>query len=164
MISNTMVDALNHQLNLELSSAYLYLGMAAHFEKENLQGFAHWMRRQEEEERTHAFKFFDHIVERGAAVKLGVIAAPPVAWDSHLSLFEEVLQHEKQVTAAIYGLMDQATAERDYATAQFLHWFVQEQVEEEAAATYVIERLKMVGESKSGLLYIDKELGKRSSE
>ena len=154
--------ALNEQLNWELYSSYLYLAMAAHFHSEGLTGFAKWMRVQALEELTHAAKFFDFILERGGTVYLEEIQKPPSEWDSPLIAFQEALAHEQKVTERINRLLDLAREEGDHATEIFLHWFVTEQVEEEASALDVIQKLKLVGDHPGGLFSLNQELGQRN--
>jgi ferritin len=160
-IGKKMRDALNKQINRELFSGYLYLSMAAYFEGENLRGFSKWMRKQATEEKNHAMKMFDFIYERGGTVSLGAIEAPNGSWKSPLGAFEEALSHEKKVTEMIYSLADVAESEKDRGTLEFLQWFIKEQVEEEATATEIVNKLKMVGDNKGGLMLLDKELGAR---
>jgi len=114
MFGKAMQDAMNDQINKELFSSYLYLSMAAYFEEKNLPGCAHWMRIQEAEEREHAMKFYDFILERGGKVTLKAIEAPKTDWKSSLELFEEVAEHEAKVTASINALYELATTEKDY--------------------------------------------------
>ncbi|HOQ04402.1 MAG TPA: ferritin [Anaerohalosphaeraceae bacterium] len=163
MISKAIEKAFNEQLAAETYSAYLYWSMSAALEEMQLPGFAHWMRAQAQEEMTHAMKFYHHIVERGGRVKLGAIAAPPTDWESPLKMFEEVLKHERHVTALIHKLVETAAQEKDYAAGVFLQWFVSEQVEEEAAAELVLAKIKMVQDSKGGLYMLDKEMGQRGA-
>jgi len=134
MIGKAMQDAMNDQINKELFSSYLYLSMAAYFENKNLMGFAHWMRVQEGEEREHAMKFYDFILERGGQVVLKAIDAPATTWNSNLELFREVAKHEGEVTASINTLYELALAEKDYPAQVMLQWFINEQVEEEKNA------------------------------
>jgi ferritin len=162
MIDEKMQDALNNQLNAELYSAYLYLSMSAYFHSVNLGGFANWMRVQWEEELAHALKFYDYVNERGGRVVLHAVEAPPSEWDSPLAVFEHVYQHEQKVTGMINKLVDLAVEARDHATNNFLQWFVSEQVEEEASADEVVQRLKLVGDDPSGLFMIDRELAQRT--
>ncbi len=164
MISPKMQDALNKQLNAELYSAYLYRSMAAYFESLFLRGLAHWMTVQAGEEEVHAKKFFEFINDRGGRVLLAAIEAPPTEWSSPLAVFEEVYKHEREVTGLIHDLVGLAAKEKDPASHAFLQWFVTEQVEEEASAEEVVAKLKMVGESKGGLLVLDHHLGKRGKE
>ncbi len=163
MISKKMQDALNLQLNKELFSSYLYLAMAAYFEEENLTGMARWMKLQSDEEHVHAMKFYDFIIRVGARVKLEKLEKPQEKWESPQSAFEAALDHEKFITKSINELLDLAVIEKDHATSTFLHWFVDEQVEEEATAAEIVENFKLVGESKSGLFMLDRELGRRGS-
>ena len=104
MIGKALQDAMNAQINRELFSSYLYLSMAAYFEERNLPGFAHWMRIQEGEERAHALKFYDHLVDRGGRVLLTALEAPRSEWKSPLEVFEEAAAHEAKVTGSIHAL------------------------------------------------------------
>jgi len=161
MIKKKIEDAFNEQINAELYSSYLYLSMSAYFESLNLPGFANWMRMQSLEENMHAMKFYDYIHERGGNVKLKTIATPPTTWKSPLEVYEETLKHEEHVTALINNLVDLAIAEKDHASNNFLQWFVAEQVEEEASADAVLQKLKLLKDSSHGLFMIDRELATR---
>jgi ferritin len=162
MLSEKMQAAMNEQVNAEFYSAYLYLSMSAYFESQNLAGCANWMRAQALEEQTHAMKFFHHIAERGGRVTLKAIAAPPAEWDSPLTVFEHVLGHEQKVTGLINDLVNLALEEKDHASNLFLQWFVNEQVEEEASATDVLEKVRRVHDAPHGLWMLDRELGQRT--
>ncbi|AAB84664.1 MULTISPECIES: ferritin [Methanothermobacter] len=161
MVSERMQEALNRQLNAELYSAYLYLSMAAYYEASDLPGFANWMRVQAQEELSHAMKFYDYLVQRGARVVLDEIEKPPFEWESPLEVAKHVLEHEKKVTGLINDLVDLAISERDHATNNFLQWFVAEQVEEEESAGSLLQRVRLASDSPSGLLMLDAELAKR---
>jgi ferritin len=161
MLSEKMGKAINDQVKWELYSAYLYLSMAAYFEDIGLPGFANWMRVQDQEERFHAMKFFNFVIERGGRMTLQAIDAPPSEWDSPLHAFEETLKHEQGVTARINGLMDQAIKEKDHATVSFLHWYIDEQVEEESGVADVINKLKLVEKTSGGFFMLDKEMATR---
>ena len=154
-------DAVREQIKRELYSAYLYLSMAGSFETANLPGFARWMRKQSEEEREHAMKFFDFLLDRGEQVQLLPIDQPPSAFRSPLDTFEQALEHEKEITSRIHRLYELAVQESDYPAQVLLHWFVEEQVEEEKSATDIVERLRMAGEDSAALLLLDSELGER---
>jgi ferritin len=160
-ISETVQDAINEQIKNELYSAYLYLAMSAHFEAANLPGFALWTRMQAAEEEEHAMKFFDYLNERGGRVVLHALDQPPVEWGAPLEIFETILGHEQKVTALIHKLYETALAEKDYATQIMLHWFIEEQVEEEDSAGQIVEQLKMVEKHQGNLLHIDRQVGKR---
>jgi ferritin len=158
-----MQEALNKHANAEFYSSYLYLSMSAYFQSINLTGFAHWMRIQAGEELAHALKFYDHVIERGGRASLQLVETPPAQWDSPLAAFEDAYRHEQKVTGLINQLVDDAVQTRDHATSIFLQWFVSEQVEEEASADAIVQKLKLVGDAPGGLLMIDHHLGERAS-
>lgn len=163
MLGKKMQDLMNTQIQAEFYSAQLYLAMSAYSESENYKGFAHWLKLQYKEETSHGMKFLGYILERGGEVELKPIAAPPAKFGSMLKLFEEVLDHEQKVTAMITNLYEAALKEKDYASQIFLQWFINEQVEEEANATEIVGKLKMVGEKNiNGVMYIDKEMIRRA--
>ncbi len=156
-----MENALNQQVNAELYSAYLYLAMSAWCESKNLKGFANWLRVQYQEETAHALKIFDYILERGGKAKLEKIDAPTAEWKDIIEVFEQVLHHEKHVTSLINNLVHIAVEEKDYATQNMLQWFVNEQVEEEANATEILEQLKLFEGKGAPLFMMDRELKQR---
>lgn len=156
-----MHAAINEQINAELYSAYLYQSMMAHFDALGLNGFANWMRVQSLEETLHAYKFYDYVIERGGKVTLRQIDGPPTAWETPLAAFENVLEHERKVTGLINGLMDIALETRDHASASFLRWYIDEQVEEEATAEQICQKLRLIGDNPQGLFMIDQELATR---
>jgi ferritin len=161
MLNEKIQAALNKQLNAELYSSYLYLSMSAYFQSINLPGFATWMRVQAQEELVHAMKFYDFVHERGGRVTLQPVEAPPTEWSSALDVFENTYKHEQKVTGLINDLVNLAVGERDHATNIFLQWFVTEQVEEEASADEVLQRLKLIGDASGGLFMLDREMGQR---
>lgn len=161
MPNQKVLKALNEQLNAELFSSYQYLAMAAFFETQNFKGFSQWMKMQSSEEYAHAMKFYDFIQEINGTVELQKIDSPTLSWNSPLEVFEGALNHEKTISAKINNLYELAMNEKDYPTTIFLQWFITEQVEEEATSTDIVERLKMIGDNKNGLFYLDRELGFR---
>jgi ferritin len=163
MISKTMQDAINEQVKNELYSAYLYLGMSAYAEAENWPGTAHWLRTQAAEEETHAMKLFDFVNNRDGRVTLQAIAQPPQEFTSLLDLFEQVLAHERKVTALIHRLYETALSEKDYAAQSMLQWFIDEQVEEEKNASQIVDSLKLVGAQGTALFIVDRQLGARGA-
>ena len=163
MLSEKLQKALNEQVNNELYAAYQYLAMAEYFAAQNLDGFAHWMRLQREEEIGHAMKIFDFVLDRDGRVKLAAIAAPAAKFTSSLDVFKKALEHERAVTARINELYAAAKKENDYPTEALMQWFVLEQVEEEASALKVVERLQMAGDDKAALMMLDREMGQRTS-
>jgi ferritin len=160
-ISKKMAEALNGQINAELYSAYVYLSMSAYFESEDLKGMASWMKAQAQEEAAHAMKIYNFVHERGGRVKLLPIEGPATDWDSPLAVFEAALKHEQHVTGLIHDLVSKAIAEKDYATKNMLDWFVDEQVEEEATASAIVAKLRMIGGEGPALLMLDAQLGSR---
>jgi ferritin len=164
MISQAVSKAMNDQIQAELYSAYLYLAMSAHFEAENMPGFAHWMQLQAQEEMEHAMKFYGFIHDRGGRVVLQAIQQPQTSFDSTLAIFEQAYAHEQKVTALINSIYDVARQENDYASQTFLNWFVEEQVEEEKNASMIVDTLKMVGESPAAVFMLDRQLGARAGE
>ena len=161
MIGDKMQEALNGQINAELYSAYLYLSMSAYFKSINLDGFANWMLVQTQEELVHAMKLYDHVNERDGRVLLGPVEGPPTEWESPLAAFEAAHKHEQMITGKINKLVDLAVEDKDHATNNFLQWFVSEQVEEEASANEVVQKLKLMKDAPGGLFMIDRELGQR---
>jgi ferritin len=162
-LSAKLEKSLNDQINLELTSAYAYLGMAAYFEGTPFTGFAAWMRVQTGEEVGHAGRIFKYIVERGGKVKLGAIPEPKCEYRSPLEVFKASLGHEQKVSAAICAIYEQATAEKDYATLSFLKWFLDEQVEEERNATEILARLELAGDNRGALYQLDSQAGSRAA-
>lgn len=160
-INKKVEDAINKQINAEVYSAYLYLGMSSRCTEMNLKGMAHWLYVQAQEEMTHAMKFYRFVLDRAGHPVLPAIEGVRTDWTAPVEMFAAAYEHEKKVTAMINAIVDTALAERDHATASMLNWFVDEQVEEEANSSEITEKLKLVGESKDGLLMLDKELSVR---
>jgi ferritin len=161
MLTPKLQKALNDQLNFETYSAYIYWSMSAQLETMGLPGFTNWMRIQVQEEMAHATKYFHFIIERGGKVTLDAIPKPKAEWPSVLAIFENALEHERIVTGRINDIVDLAIAERDHASNAFLQWFVSEQVEEEATADDIIQKLKLTEEAKGALFILDKEMETR---
>lgn len=162
MISDTMLKALNTHVNEEWYSAYLYMSMSAYASDQGLSGVANWFRVQYGEEMMHAMKFYDYILEQGGRLRLQAIQEPPHEFDSLEALFRGALDHERHITGCINELVSLAISEKDYATQTFLQWFVTEQVEEEANASEVLSRIRLVGQDGRGLLLIDSQLAQRA--
>jgi ferritin len=164
MLSETIQQSLNKQLNFELSASHAYLAVRAYFEALNLEGFAHWFKIQSDEEREHALRFFEYINDRGGKAILTALPEPQVEFGSPLAAIEHALHHEQKVTAAIHAIYTQATQENDYPTLSMLKWFIDEQVEEEKNAETLIQRMKLVGNDGTGLLILDQELAERGED
>lgn len=161
MLTPKMQDALNAHINAELWSAYLYLSMSLDASAKGYKGIANWFLIQFREEQDHARLFMDYVVARGGQVALAPIAAVPTRWESPVAMFRDTLAHEQKVTELINGLCRTADEEKDYATANKLVWFVNEQVEEEDNVRSILDQIKMVEGNNMGLYMIDKELGAR---
>ena len=164
MIDSDIQDAINTQIRNEYYSSYLYLSMAAYCESKNFPGFASWLRKQSEEELVHAMKFLDYLIDRGGRVILESIEQPASEFGAFVEMFEEVLEHEREVTGMINNIYDLATSKNDQATLVMLHWFIEEQVEEEKSAEEVVEQLKLAEDSPAALLILDREFAARESE
>ena len=161
MINEKVGKILNSQVNKELYSAYLYLSMSAYFSDKGLLGFANWMRIQAQEEQAHAMLIYDFLINRGEKVVLTAVDAPPKSWENSLSVMEEVLKHEVYVTGLINNIISIAEEVKDRATISYMNWFIDEQVEEEANSQDIISKLKLIGEDKSALYLLDKDLAAR---
>jgi ferritin len=161
MISKKMTALLNDQLNFEMHSAYVYLGMVAYASSLGLNGIAGWFRIQVKEELEHAGKFFGYIQQQGGEVDLKDIAASELEFATAATLFEESLKHERKVTKRIQDLTAAAKKENDYSTDSFLLWFLNEQVEEEAQLTDILQKLAIGGKTGNSLLILDGILGQR---
>ncbi|MHC4415942.1 MAG: ferritin, partial [Planctomycetota bacterium] len=159
MLKPEIERALNEQFNYEQTASQEYLAMAAYFEQVNLGGFARFMMRQSEEEREHAMKIFSHIFDRGGRVRLGPIPEPRADFDSPQAVFAAAYAREKANTKSIHGVYKLASDEGDYATQTMLHWFIDEQVEEEKWCEEATTLLEMVGDNRGALLMLDGRYG-----
>lgn len=159
MISQKLQDALNIQINAEMWSANLYLSMSFYFEKEGYTGFAAWMKKQFQEELEHGCSMADYLIKREGTARVDKIDVVPSGWGSPLEVFEHAYKHECHVSKLIDELVKAASAEQDKATQDFLWGFVREQVEEEATAKAIIDKLRIAGDA--GLYFVDCEMGCR---
>lgn len=160
-ISENLLKELNDQLNYEFYSSHVYLAAAAYFSNENLDGFANFFLVQAEEERFHALKFFHFINTVGLRAEITGFENPHNDFTSALDVFEKALAHEKEVTKRIYSLTDTAIGEREHATINFLKWFIDEQVEEEATVDSIIQKLKRIEKDSNAFYTLDAELAQR---
>lgn len=162
MALNKNIEAiLNNQINKEFWSAYFYLSMSNYLNANGMPGFANWMHVQFQEEISHALKLQYFVNERGGRVMLEPIAEVRTEWDGVLDIYQETLKHEEIVTGLINECVNVAMDERDHATVNFLQWFVDEQVEEEATVGEIIDQLKMFNCQGQGLYMMDKEFKTR---
>lgn len=159
MMTEKLQNVLNEQVTAELWSANLYLSLSFHFEREGFTGFAAWMKKQSQEELEHAYAIADYISKRGGIAKVDKIDVVPSGWGTPLEIFEHVHEHECRVSKLIDSLVTIAASEKDNATQDFLWGFVREQVEEEATAQAIVDKLKRAGEA--GIFFLDSQLGQR---
>jgi len=157
-------EALLDQIKNEFQAHYNYLGMSAHFENTAYDGFAKWMALQSSEEYTHAMKIYAYLRDRNMPITLHPIDAPKCVYgEKPIEVFRTSLKQEQGVTKQINGLYELALKEKDYATLEFLAWFLKEQVEEEDTVSDIIDRLELAGDDPSALLRLDSEAGARSA-
>ena len=159
MITENLQKAINGQITAELWSSNLYLQMSFYMEKEGWDGAAHWLAKQSEEEKEHAMDMAHYLIKRGGTAKVSMIDVVPEGWGDYAEVFKNVYDHECHVSELINSLVDVASAEKDKATQDFLWNYVREQVEEEATASAIVDKIRKAGNA--GLFYIDAELAKR---
>ncbi len=163
MIKDKVLKALNKQLNEEFYSSYAYLAMSAHFSLQSLDGIAHWFRLQSQEEYGHAIKILNYINARNGKVSLTKVDPPKAGWKNPQQVFKEAYDQEVSVSKSINDIIGLSLTEKDYATNNFMQWFVSEQVEEESTATKLLDRINLIGDNKNGLLDLDRELAMRAT-
>jgi ferritin len=161
-MSQVVRDAINHQINAELSASYQYLAMSAYCEKQNLRGVARWLRLQSQEEYGHGLKLFDFMIARGCDVELRPLTAPTVNFPSLVDVFETVQRQEQEVSAQIDALYELAFREKAFAATVELEWFLTEQVEEEQSAREILSKLRMIQHDPASVFDLDRELGART--
>lgn len=158
-LSKNLSEAFNAQVNAEMWSSNLYLSMAVYFKKQGLNGFAHWMQKQADEELEHAHDMIDFCLDRGGNIEIQQVNVVPSGWGSALEVFEHVYKHETYVSELIDKMVDIAESDKDHAAKDFLYKYVREQVEEESTAKSIVDQLKNYGECHLGIM--DHKLGKR---
>jgi ferritin len=161
MLTQVMQDALNQQINSELSASYTYLAMSAYCDGQNFRGSARWLRLQSSEEYGHALKLLDFVLARDGKVRLKAIAEPAMQFQTITSVFEQALDQETEVSAQIDQLYELAFKEKAFAALVELQWFLTEQVEEERTAREIVAKFHLCGSDPSSLLDLDRELGSR---
>ena len=144
-LSSTLMAALNDQMTKEAHASQIYLSYAAWADHQGLGGVANFLFRHAQEERNHMMKFLEYILKRGGEVKITAIPAPPPNPTNLHNCFEKVLEHEVDNTKAIYRLVKQSFVEEDWATWNFMQWFVKEQTEEETLALELLDKIKIAG-------------------
>ena len=160
-MTDDLTATFNDQITMELGASISYLQMAAYFEGKNLVGMASWMRQQAEEEKVHAHKFIDFVLDRGNDVKIGSIKAPKSEFETAEKVFEAALAHEQAVSVAIHDIYRLASDKDDLACFPLLQWFIAEQNEEESTVETILERVRLASGDSSAILLLDAELGAR---
>jgi ferritin len=158
MLNKALADKLNEQINLEFFSSNMYLQMSAWCQVQGLGGAAFFLRKHSGEELEHMHKIFGYLNDLGSMALVGRIDAPPVDYASIGDVFQRALEHEKQVTAKINQLVDLALTQKDYATFNFLQWYVAEQREEETLFADIVAKIEMLGGENRGLFFVDREI------
>lgn len=159
MLQKNIQEALNNQIKLEAESSQAYLAMGVWAEiQPGLEGVSEFFFQQSDEERIHMLKLIRFVNERGGFAAIPALSQPMVTFPSLKKMFEEYLKHELQVSASINDLVDLSLKEKDYATHNFLQWYVSEQIEEEKTARVLNDKLELIGEDKSGLYLFDRDI------
>ena len=159
MLSKTIQEALNNQVKIEAESSQAYLAMASWAEiQPGLQGVTDFFYKQSDEERMHMLKLIRFINERGGFAFVPALVQPIVTFKSIKNVFDDFLNHELKVSDSINELVNLALTEKDYATHNFLQWYVNEQMEEERTARTLRDKLELVGDDKGGLYLFDRDI------
>ena len=158
MLTKNILDALNKQIRIEAESSQIYLSMACWAEVQGLEGVALFMYNQSDEERTHMLKLVKYVNERGGHAEITDLKAPKTKFGTFKEMFEELYQHELFVSNSINELVHITLGERDYSTHNFLQWYVAEQIEEEAQAKTILDKINLIGEDRGGLYLFDRDI------
>ncbi|NEW78450.1 MAG: ferritin [Gelidibacter sp.] len=158
MLSERMQSVLNKQIRIEAESSQIYLAMASWAEIKGLEGVSQFMYGQSDEERLHMLKFFKYINERGGHAMVSELSAPSLEFGSIKNMFETLFKHEVFVSQSINELVHISLEEKDYATHNFLQWYVAEQIEEEAQARTILDKINLIGDDKGGLYLFDNDI------
>ena len=164
MITKQIEGAINAQINQELSASYVYLGMVAYFEQENLSGFARWCLIQHQEELQHAMRLFRYLLDRGGKVQLDNIEKPRQSYDGPREVFATALKQEQANSQSIDQLYALAAQLSDHATMSHLQWFLDEQVEEEKVVGEVLALVEMAANDANAILYLNDKLASRQPD
>jgi ferritin len=156
MLNKKVEDICNRQVEREAYSSNLYIAMASWAETNGFSGVAEWLYIQADEERLHMLKFIKYINERGGKAVMPALKKPATEFKGVEEMFNEVLKHEQFVTASINEIVELTLAEKDFNTHNFLQWFVMEQVEEEASAKLILDKIKLGG--KNNMYQFDRDI------
>jgi len=158
MLSKNIEAALNKQIRIEAESSQVYLSMACWAENQGLEGVAQFMYKQSDEERMHMLKLVKYVNERGGHAVVTDLKAPKTKYGTMKEMFEELYAHELFVSNSINELVHVTFDEKDYATHNFLQWYVAEQIEEEAQAKTILDKINLIGDDKGGLYLFDRDI------
>ncbi len=158
MVTKKIEQALNKQIELEANSSQYYLAMASWAENNGLSGVAAFFYQHSDEERIHMLKLVKFLNERGGKAIIPSLEQPPRDFKSLQNAFDNLLKHEIMVSNEINKLVDICLKEKDYTTHNFLQWYVSEQIEEEALARTILDKLNLIGNDKGGLYLFDRDL------
>lgn len=158
MLTDKMEKALNAQIRIEAESSQVYLSMACWAEVKGLEGIAQFMYKHSDEERMHMLKIVKYVNERGGHAHISDLNAPDTDFGNFQKMFRQLLDHEIFVSKSINDLVQVSMDERDYATHNFLQWFVAEQIEEEALARTILDKINLIGNDKGGLYLFDRDV------
>ncbi|PCJ98927.1 MAG: ferritin [Flavobacteriaceae bacterium] len=158
MLSKKVEKALNNQIRIEAESSQIYLSMASWAEVKGLEGIALFMYKQSDEERLHMLKLIKFVNERGGHAQISELNAPKIEFGSFQKMFQELFDHEIFVSNSINELVHVTLQEKDYATHNFLQWYVAEQIEEEALARTILDKINLIGNDKGGLYLFDRDV------
>jgi len=158
MVSKNVEKALNEQIKKEEHSSRIYLAMASWCERNGYPGASDWLYAQTEEERLHMLKLVHYLNDRGGNVLVDKLEAPAAKYKSLLDIFQQVLKHEEFISASINELYAICVKEKDFTTANYLQWYINEQIEEESTARSILDQINLAGAEKGGLFMVDKEL------
>ena len=158
MLSKAIEEALNQQIKIEAESSQVYLSMACWAEIQGFEGVAQFMYAHSDEERMHMLKLVKFVNERGGHARVSDLAAPPAEFGSFKDMFQTLFDHEVFVSKSINDLVHITLEERDYATHNFLQWYVSEQIEEEALARTILDKISLIGDDKGGFYLFDNDV------
>lgn len=158
MLSKNIETVLNKQIRIEAESSQVYLSMACWAENQGLEGVAQFMYKQSDEERMHMLKLVKYVNERGGHAVVTDLKAPKTKFGTMKEMFEELYNHELFVSNSINELVHVTFEEKDYATHNFLQWYVAEQIEEEAQAKTILDKINLIGDDKGGLYLFDRDI------
>ncbi|MEM6719351.1 MAG: ferritin [Bacteroidota bacterium] len=158
MLSQNMESALNAQIRIEAESSQVYLAMASFAEVQGFEGVASFMYEHSDEERMHMLKLVKYVNERGGHATISDLSEPPREYGSFKEMFKKLFEHEVKVSQSINDLVHICLQEKDYATHNFLQWYVAEQIEEEALARTILDKINLIGDDKGGLYLFDRDV------